>query len=643
MEERTSSEKRFALLIDADNVSAKYIKPILDELSKYGTVTYKRIYGDWTLSLHAKWKDSLLENSITPIQQFGYTQGKNATDSAMIIDAMDILFTNSVEGFCIVSSDSDFTRLASRIRESGLTVIGMGEKKTPVPFRKACDIFTTLELLLPNAHAKSSRNKARASQTEPAAPGTGPSIEDVEQAIITIVTENQNTGKGTGLGEVGSRLQKRFPDFDVRSYGTNLLSKLFEEFDSVCINKVGNNLEVTLTEIGEAHAKNLAQQESGEAKGGAKAAEAAEAPRAAEARDEAVSGRRVPRKRHANVLHTEERSGAGTDEEAAPHPGESAEAAQQADAAEKAAPAVAAEEADGAAADDKHSEATGTDDAPAPKKRSTHRGKRGGAKHRKAAQKAAAAARAEGDEGAEAAETAAATVAEVAIAAAGTAEQTAGAAEAAAEAETPDQAVKAAADATGAEAATAAAETAATETAGTEAGTAVEAAAAADTTAEATPAAADTAASAPAEAEVAAGSDEAPANAPEPQEPQQDGPAAKPKRKRSARSKDHAEKQAEPKEDAAADMRPGRSTRRRAAAKASQSPDAEAIERALRTITRDAGPDGILAAEAARQLRGQFKDFRVHDLGFGRLHSYAASLSGFTIEKQGRDYILRVK
>ena len=143
-----SSEKRFALIIDADNVSAKYIKPITDELSKYGTITYKRIYGDWTSTLHAKWKDALLENSITPIQQFSYTTGKNATDSAMIIDAMDIMYTGSVEGFCIISSDSDFTRLASRIRESGLTVIGMGEKKTPVPFRKACDIFTTLELLV---------------------------------------------------------------------------------------------------------------------------------------------------------------------------------------------------------------------------------------------------------------------------------------------------------------------------------------------------------------------------------------------------------------------------------------------------------------------------------------------------------------
>ena len=184
MDTKQSSEKRFALLIDADNVSAKYIKPIIDELSKYGTVTYKRIYGDWTLTLHAKWKDALLENSITPIQQFGYTQGKNATDSAMIIDAMDILYTRSVEGFCIVSSDSDFTRLASRIRESGLTVVGMGEKKTPVPFRKACDIFTTLELLLPASGGKANgRGKGRperAGQGADGQNGTGPSIEEIK-------------------------------------------------------------------------------------------------------------------------------------------------------------------------------------------------------------------------------------------------------------------------------------------------------------------------------------------------------------------------------------------------------------------------------------------------------------------------------
>ena len=250
--EKQSSEKRFALLIDADNVSAKYIKPITDELSKYGTVTYKRIYGDWTLTLHAKWKDALLENSITPIQQFGYTQGKNATDSAMIIDAMDILYTRSVEGFCIVSSDSDFTRLASRIRESGLTVIGMGEKKTPTPFRKACDIFTTLELLLGDAGGKASgRGKGRGDQAGANAAGAGAgtataSKEEIEQAVVNIITDNQNNGKSTGLGEVGSRLLKRYPDFDVRSYGTNLLSKLLDEFPSVQITKDGSSVTVEL-------------------------------------------------------------------------------------------------------------------------------------------------------------------------------------------------------------------------------------------------------------------------------------------------------------------------------------------------------------------------------------------------------------
>ena len=254
MEPKPSSEQRFALLIDADNVSAKYLKPIMDELSKYGTVTYKRIYGDWTLTLHAKWKDALLENSITPIQQFGYTQGKNATDSAMIIDAMDILYTRSVEGFCIVSSDSDFTRLASRIRESGLTVIGMGEKKTPVPFRKACDIFTTLELLLPaaqNSNGKANgRGKGKPEQGGQAAAGqnTGPSIDEIERAVVNIITDNLNNGKSTGLGEVGSRLLKRYPDFDVRSYGTNQLKKLLDEFHGIVITKDGSSVTVELAE-----------------------------------------------------------------------------------------------------------------------------------------------------------------------------------------------------------------------------------------------------------------------------------------------------------------------------------------------------------------------------------------------------------
>lgn len=255
-------EKRFALIIDADNISAKYIKPMLDELSKYGNVTYKRIYGDWTNNQNSSWKEELLKNSISPIQQFSYTYGKNATDSAMIIDAMDILYTNNVDGFCIVSSDSDFTRLASRIRESGLMVIGMGEEKTPTPFRKACDVFTGLELLIEDTPLE------EAERTKPA--DNGKSVSDVkvdknaktqekphdtvidkksiEEAVIKIITENQNSDKVTGLGEIGSRLVKLYPDFDVRSFGYSLLSKFLDEFTKIRVVKKGNFISVELRE-----------------------------------------------------------------------------------------------------------------------------------------------------------------------------------------------------------------------------------------------------------------------------------------------------------------------------------------------------------------------------------------------------------
>ena len=226
-------EDRFALLIDADNVSAKYIKPILDELSKYGNVTYKRIYGDWTKSNSASWKEELLQNSITPIQQFSYTYGKNATDSAMIIDAMDMLYTNDLEGFCLVSSDSDFTKLASRLRESGRTVIGMGESKTPTPFRKACDIFTELELLLDDIK-DGKKNEVTKGQ--------------IEESVIKIITENQNNDKETGLGEVGSRLVKLYPDFDVRRYGYSLLSKFLETFPKLKLKQDGTQVTVMLYE-----------------------------------------------------------------------------------------------------------------------------------------------------------------------------------------------------------------------------------------------------------------------------------------------------------------------------------------------------------------------------------------------------------
>ena len=241
-------EDRIALLIDADNVSAKYIKPILDELSKYGNVTYKRIYGDWTRSNSASWKEELLQNSITPIQQFSYTHGKNATDSAMIIDAMDMLYTSELEGFCLVSSDSDFTKLASRLRESGKLVIGMGEDKTPSPFRKACDIFTVLELLLEdNTMEKDERNNAQQHEREQKK-GTAPSKQQIEEVVVKIITENQNDDKETGLGEVGSRLVKLYPDFDVRRYGYSLLSKFLETLPKLKLIQEGTRVWVTLYE-----------------------------------------------------------------------------------------------------------------------------------------------------------------------------------------------------------------------------------------------------------------------------------------------------------------------------------------------------------------------------------------------------------
>lgn len=209
-------DKRYAVLIDSDNVSAKYITAILDEMTKYGIITYKRIYGDWTSNQASKWREELLANSITPIQQFSNTAGKNATDSALIIDAMDILYTGRVEGFCIVSSDSDFTKLASRLRESGMEVIGMGETKTPKSFKAACSVFTNLEILLEQDADKTKENI---------------SSKTIQEAIVEIITENENNGKKTGLGEVGSSLLKKYSDFDVRSYGYSSLSKFIEEME----------------------------------------------------------------------------------------------------------------------------------------------------------------------------------------------------------------------------------------------------------------------------------------------------------------------------------------------------------------------------------------------------------------------------
>lgn len=217
-------DRKFALLIDSDNISADYIKIILQELSKYGTVTYKRIYGDWTRSASNKWKDILLANSINPVQQYSYTYGKNATDSAMIIDAMDILYSGHVTGFCLASSDSDFTRLAMRLRESGMYVIGMGERKTPEPFRSACEKFVLLDLVsnvdTPAKVAQETVNEVTADALTP--------LSEIEQALIKIISDNGNDGVSMDIGELGSRLSKMYPSFDVRNYEYTKFSKFLE-------------------------------------------------------------------------------------------------------------------------------------------------------------------------------------------------------------------------------------------------------------------------------------------------------------------------------------------------------------------------------------------------------------------------------
>lgn len=223
-------EKRFAVLIDADNVSAKYIKYIMDEIANYGIATYKRIYGDWTKPNAGAWKEVLLENSVTPVQQYSYTVGKNATDSAMIIDAMDILYSGYVDGYAIVSSDSDFTKLSSRLRESGMLVVGMGERKTPKPFIAACNQFKYLDVL-----AESEKNAPSVEKSTPLVDSieTLKSMTDIkviETAIIKMMNESDSEEQKMNLGEIGNRLAKRYPDFDVRNYGDTKLSKFLKKF-----------------------------------------------------------------------------------------------------------------------------------------------------------------------------------------------------------------------------------------------------------------------------------------------------------------------------------------------------------------------------------------------------------------------------
>ena len=222
-------DNKIAILIDADNVAPKYIKYITDELAKYGTATYKRIYGNWTSTHADSWKKILLEYAITPIQQYSYTTGKNSTDSAMIIDAMDILYSGNVDGFCIVSSDSDFTRLAVRLREAGMQVIGMGEKKTPSPFITACEKFIYLEMLLPEKpKAKKTTKKSKSTdeisdkdidKKEDSAKKEVTSKREIVGALGDIINDVSGDDGWAYLGDVFNLLNKRYPDFDARLYG----------------------------------------------------------------------------------------------------------------------------------------------------------------------------------------------------------------------------------------------------------------------------------------------------------------------------------------------------------------------------------------------------------------------------------------
>lgn len=237
------NELRMAVLIDSDNVSEKYIQIILEETANIGTATYKRIYGDWTSQRMRSWKSVLLDNSLTPIQQYSYTVGKNATDSAMIIDAMDILYSHTVDGFCIVSSDSDFTRLAARLREAGMMVIGMGESKTPQPFIAACNQFKYLDLLLHQREEeaaaakreaeKEARRKAKNKATSERKRKTKQErdLERVTDTLDAILDKFSDEDGWMSSGRLGDRLSKRLTDFDVRNFGFNKFTKFMNSMD----------------------------------------------------------------------------------------------------------------------------------------------------------------------------------------------------------------------------------------------------------------------------------------------------------------------------------------------------------------------------------------------------------------------------
>ena len=232
----STSNKKLAVLIDADNAPADIIDEMLEEIAKYGVASVKRIYGDWSHGL-SKWKATLLPHAIIPVQQFAYTKGKNATDMALVIDAMDLLYSGNFDGFCIVSSDSDFTRLASRLRESGLTVYGFGEKKTPESFRRACDKFVYVEIFRPEKNLPKQKN----------APNQNNKSTNNQELINLIKRAVKETADDLGwanLAPIGSYINKVNPDFDSRLYGFSKLSDLIKSLDLFEHRTDNNQLQV---------------------------------------------------------------------------------------------------------------------------------------------------------------------------------------------------------------------------------------------------------------------------------------------------------------------------------------------------------------------------------------------------------------
>jgi uncharacterized LabA/DUF88 family protein len=228
---------RLAVLIDADNVPYSNVKGVMEEIAKYGTPTFKRIYGDWTKPTVSGWKNVLLENAITPIQQYSYTSGKNSSDSALIIDAMDILYSGKADGFCIVSSDSDFTRLATRLREAGMKVFGIGQKKTPNAFIVACDKFIYMEII-PVFEAEETTTAAK---TKTAIPKPKALVDKLNKETLKLIAHTINDLADENgwafLGDVGNLVMKKQPNFDPRNYGFQKLTPLIKSLSQFEIDK----------------------------------------------------------------------------------------------------------------------------------------------------------------------------------------------------------------------------------------------------------------------------------------------------------------------------------------------------------------------------------------------------------------------